>query len=557
MVDLNKGLDLVAIGREYLRNVHRNFATPRLYEEIVNNREGQISHRGPLVVRTGHYAERSFTDRLIVKEPVSEKIVSWDEKVKPISQEHFKSLFYRLLAYMQNKEVYVQYAYGCMDTKYQTPIRFVTEKAWHGLFIRNMFEPVRDPELLKKIHVPEAFGRFESGFSVVHIPGFNAIPELDGTNSSSFVIFNLGLKVVVFGGSSYAGEILEGTYTMINHLLAEKSVLPVRCAANIGENDDVAIFIGRRGTGKTALAIDPQRRLIGGQLHGWTDDGVFSYDRGNYSKVLNISGKAEPEVYQSTRKFGTVLENVFIDLETRRINLQEDSLTQNIRAAYPNLQIPNWAGTGEYGHPKHLFLLTSDAFGVLPPIAKLTPEQAIFAFLSSYTSRFTKAETGKMEAHPLFSINIGSSVLHMKAHEYAKKLLEKIKTNDVTCWMMNTGWSGEAYNRGSRIDINYSRALIRGAVSGKLDEAPFETDPVFQFEIPTKCPDVPDELLNPRKTADDEGEYELRANRLAREFMKDYELYISEMPENMQSMLSQVLTFDDSFDLLDDLNLSI
>ena len=549
LIDRKDGIpDFVVIGRKYLKVVHRNLPTPLLYEQIIKNREGQVSHMGPVVVRTGDFAERSLTDKFIVKEPVSEEKVPWGDENRPISEERFNNLLYRLLAYMQNKEVYVQYCYAGRDSDYRTSIRFITETAWHNLFVRNMFVPIHDVE---------DFEAYDPDFTVVHIPGFHAIPEVDGTGSSAFVIISLGQKTAFICGTHYGGEIRQVVFTILNYLLPLESVFPLRCSANIGPDGDVAIFMGRGGTGKTTLAVDPERRLIGDHAHGWSDKGLFDFERGSYARVMKISKEEETEIFACTRKFGSILENVSIDLETRRVDLNDNALTDNTRAVYPNTHIPNAVVDGVCDHPRNIFLLTCDALGVMPPIARLSPELAVYAFLSGYTSRFIETESGPVETDIRFDTCFGASALTLPAHVYGNLLMEKIKKHNVSCWLLNTGWLGEPRGAGERINIAQTRKLVYAAVSGKLNDVAYETDPIFSFEIPEECPGVPAAILNPRRMAKDQGEYELRAVQLARKFMEDFARYENEMPENMRTMLLDVLSLDDSFDMLEEFRLSI
>ncbi|CAB1081852.1 Phosphoenolpyruvate carboxykinase [ATP] (EC [Olavius algarvensis Delta 1 endosymbiont] len=548
-IDRKDGIpDFVTIGRKYLKVVHRNLPTPRLYEQIIKNREGQISHMGPVVVRTGDFAERSLADKFIVKEPASEEKVSWGGENRPISEARFNNLLYRLLAYMQNKAVYVQYCYAGRDPDHRTSIRFITETAWHNLFVRNMYTPIHDVK---------DFEAYDPDFTVVHIPGFHAMPEVDGTGSSAFVIVSLGQKAAFICGARYGGEIRQVVFTILNYLLPLESVFPLRCSANIGPDGDVAIFMGRGGTGKTSLAVDPERRLIGDHLHGWSDTGLFNFERGSYARVLKISREEETEIFACTRKFGSILENVSIDLETRRVDLNDDALTDNTRAVYPDSHIPNAVFEGVCDHPRNIFLLTCDALGVMPPIARLSPELAVYAFLSGYTSRFIETDSGPAETDIRFDTVFGASALTLPAHVYGNLLMEKIKKYNVTCWLLNTGWLGEPRGVGERIKIAQTRQLIYAAVSGKLNDAAYETDPVFSFEIPTDCPGVPAAILNPRRLAKDQGEYEMRAVQLAKKFMEDFARYENEMPENMRTMLVDVLSLDDTFDMLEEFRLSI
>lgn len=537
-------LDLVAMGRKTLKMVHRNLPTAVLYERIVRNREGQISHQGPIVVRTGDFMELPLTDKFVVKQEADSRV---SEGHQEMSAGQFNNLAYRLSAYLQNKEVYVHYSYVGRDPDCQIPVRVVTETAWHSLFARNMFMP---------IHGVEDYSQLKAEFSVMHIPGFHAVPDVDDTRSSAAVIFNMEQKIIFICGTSYAGEIRLAVFTFLNYLLPE-SVFPMRCAANVGPEGDAAIFMGRSGAGKTTLSVDPERRLLGDHFHGWTVRGLFNFERGAYAGLLGISEEDEPEISACSRKFGTILENVSIDMETRRVDLEDRSLTENTRAIYPLTHIPNAAEEGICDHPKHLFLLTCDGMGVMPAIARMTPEMAVYAFMSGYTSRFAETESGTAVSDIGFNTCFGASSLLLPAHVYGNRLLEKIRKHEVTCWLMNTGWIGEPAGRTERIKIPVSRALIRAAVSGKLDTVVYETDPIFGFDIPLTCPGVPYEILNPRNMAGDEGEYEVRANCLAREFMNDFKQFEDQMPESMRTMMAEVFSSDDSFDLLGDVGFSM
>lgn len=527
-------------GLQLQGQIRRNLTTGLLYEEIVKHREGQIAHLGPMVVRTGHDAEMTAADKFIVDDPVSEKQVHWDEEKNALSEHFFNTIFNRLLAYMHSKDVYVQDCRVGSVAEYQMPIRVVTETAWHSLFARNMFYQIHDADEL---------AAFEPAFTIVHVPGFQAVAETDGTRSGSFVIISLEKKLVLIGGTSYAGEIKQSVFTLVSYLMPE-SVFTMRCAANVGENGDVAIFLGREETGKTTLAVDPQRRLLGDHSHGWSEKGIFNLDWGGYAKLLNVNPNDQPEIYACTRKFGTLLENVTIDPKTRRLDLTDNSLTENTRGAYPISHLPNAIREGLFDHPRHMFLLTCDAFGVLPPIARLTPEQALYAFLSAYTSKFKQMASGEIEAEVMFHVSFGDAALALPAYAYGQKLLEKINAHDVSCWLVNTGWSGEPSHRSDRISISQSRALVRAAMAGAFDKVEWEQDPVFQFEIPKQSPDaaVPDEMLNPRQAAADPGEYEMRANRLVADFIKDFSKFEDKVPEEMRAMLSQIISVDDSFD---------
>lgn len=549
LIDKKDGIpDFVTLGRKYLKIVHRNLPTPLLYEHIIKNREGQISHLGPAVVRTGDFVERPLTDKFIVKEEAREGKVPKIEEANALSEKQFENLQQRLLSYMQNKEVYVQYCYAGRDLDHRTAFRFITETAWHSLFARNMFTPIDDVD---------DFEAYDPDFTVVHIPGFRAIPAVDGTNASAFVIVSLAQKTAFICGSHYGGEIRQAVFTILNYLLPLNAVFPMRCSANVGPDGDVALFMGRAGTGKTALAVDGQRRLIGDHAHGWSDHGLFNFERGSYARVMNLSREEEPQIFACTQKFGTILENVSIDLETRRVDLNDDALTENTRAVYPDSHIPNYVAEGAAGHPRNIFLLTCDAMGVMPPIARLSPELAVYAFLSGYTSRFSDTAPGTVEADIRFDNCFGETALTWPADVYGNLLMDKIKSIDVTCWLINTGWLGEPRGVGARITIDQTRKLIHAAVSGKLDDAGYHADPIFSFEIPNACPGVPASILDPRKVAGNPGEYEMRAVQLAKKFKEDFSRYESKMPEKMRSLFVDVLSLDDSFDMLEEFNFSM
>jgi phosphoenolpyruvate carboxykinase (ATP) len=537
-------MDLVAIGRENLKRVHRNFPTPVLYEHIINNREAQIGHMGPVVTRTGHCKERALTDRFMVKEPVSEAKAR-KSNFNFMTEEQHERLVYRILAYLQNKEVYVQNCFVCNDANIKIPIRIITETAWHSLFARNMYYPIFNQEN------PE---EFQPAFSVVHVPGFLSIPETDGTRSRVCEIINMAQKLVIIGGTSYAGNIRQAIFTMVNYLLPS-GVLPIRSSSNVGKDGDVALFIGREGTGKTTLAIDPKRAFIGDNFHGWSEKGVFPYERGCYANAFGAGPEISEPIYQSTRTFGSLLENVAINFDTRRLDLNNQSLTSNTRVTFPIVQLPNIITTqGPHGHPKYMFLITCDASGVLPAIARLSPEQTVYGFLSGYTSNVVKTESG--EIHPEFSVQFGQSTHHLPPAVYGKLLMERIKANQTSCWFVNTGWIGEPCNKASRIRIEETRALIHAAMEGVFKEEDFELDPVFQFEIPTKSTAFSEKILNPRLACRDKGEYELRANQLAAEFMKNFKQFEHEVPDNMKEMLSQVLNIEDAIEF-DELGFSM
>ncbi len=506
--------------RHGIRNVaaiHWNLPTSALYEKIVSSNEGLIAHLGPVVVRTGVYTGRSPKDKFIVNEPGSSHQIHWGTENQPLSEDKFQLLHQRLLAYLQGREIFVQDCHAGAAKNYQASIRIITTTAWQNLFARNLFVQIKDRRELEH-HVPE--------FTIISAPGFHAVPEMDGTNSEAFIIVNFAQKLVLIGGTSYAGEKKKSVFTILNYYLPQKEVLSMHCSANEGRNGDTALFFGLSGTGKTSLSADPERKLIGDDEHGWGIDGIFNFEGGCYAKVIRLSPKAEPEIYECTRRFGTILENVGIDLATRRLDLDDDSLTENTRAAYPITHLKNIIRSGVGDHPSHIFMLACDAFGVLPPIARLTPEQATYHFLSGYTAKVAGTERGMgNEPQITFSTCFGAPFLPLPPAFYAQLFREKVKRHSPTCWLVNTGWTRGPFGVGHRMEIAHSRALLRAAMSGKLDGVPTYQEPFFGLEVPTICPGVPDEILYPQKTWADPQAYEQTARDLAGRFRENFTKY--------------------------------
>jgi len=500
-----------------------NLTAPALYEEAVRRREGLIAADGPLVCRTGHHTGRSANDKFIVRERSSEDRIWWGTVNRGIDPAKFDALHRQLLRYLEGKELFVQDLYACADSRYRYPVRVITEYAWHSLFIRNMLQPVpahADPDG----HRP--------ALTIIDAPRFHADPERHGTNSEVFILVNLASGLVLIGGTSYAGEIKKSVFTVLNYLLPFRNVLPMHCSANIGIDDDVALFFGLSGTGKTTLSSDPQRRLIGDDEHGWSEHGVFNFEAGCYAKTIRLSPEAEPEIYSTTRRFGTVLENVEIDVATRQLDLDDDSLTENTRAAYPLSFIDNYVPSGQGGHPSNLVLLTADAFGVMPPIARLSPTAARYHFLSGYTATLAGTEKGVTEPKATFSTCFGAPFLPLHPTVYSKALGEKIARHQAAAWLVNTGWTGGPYGIGTRMRIAYTRAMVRAALSGALDALPCETDPIFNVLVPVSCPDVPSELLRPRNTWPNEAAYDEQARKLAGMFIENFKAFEDHaMPE--------------------------
>ncbi|GAB4297295.1 MAG: phosphoenolpyruvate carboxykinase (ATP) [Ignavibacteriaceae bacterium] len=507
---------LYAQGMVNINEVFYNLSSAALYERAIKAREGHISHLGPLVVRTGSHTGRSPNDKFIVQEETSDKDVWWGKVNRPIPVEKFQKIYDKMMAYIQGKDVYVQDCYAGADPKYRLPIRIITEKAWHSLFARNMFRQYEDEKELEK-HEPK--------FTVIDMPNFKANPETDGTNSEVFIVVNFGRRLVLIGGTSYAGEIKKSIFTALNYLLPLEKVMSMHCSANVGDKDDVAVLFGLSGTGKTTLSADPNRKLIGDDEHGWSDNGVFNYEGGCYAKVIRLSKEAEPDIYDTTRRFGTVLENVAMNIDTRMLDLDDDTLTENTRAAYPLTHIKNIVPEGMAGHPKNIIMLTADAFGVLPPIAKLTTDQAMYHFLSGYTAKVAGTEKGITEPKATFSTCFGAPFMVLHPTVYAELLGDKIRKHDVKCWLVNTGWTGGPYGEGSRMKIQFTRAMLNAALTGKLDNVEYDTDPFFNLSVPKSCPDVPAEVLNPRNTWKDKSRYDEQAKKLANMFSENFEQF--------------------------------
>jgi phosphoenolpyruvate carboxykinase (ATP) len=502
-------------GIQNVKSVQWNLPTGFLYEKAIRRHEGHIAHLGPLVVRSGQHTGRAPRDKFVVHEPSSADKIWWGKDNQKIEEERFETLYQRLLAYWQGNDIFVQDCFAGADPAYRIPIRVITETAYHNMFARNMFIRATREEL--QGHIPE--------FTVFHAPNFHAIPDIDGTRSEAFVVIHFGKKMVLIGGTHYAGEIKKSIFTSLNYYLPLKNVLSMHCSANMGSENDVAIFFGLSGTGKTTLSTDPDRTLIGDDEHGWSDRGIFNIEGGCYAKVIRLSAEAEPEIYQTTRRFGTILENVGFDIDTGRLDLDDDTLTENTRAAYPISHIPSATRDGVAGHPNNIIMLTADAFGVLPPVARLDAKQALYHFLSGYTAKVAGTERGVTEPQATFSACFGAPFMAHSPTVYAKLLCEKISRHKVDVWLINTGWSGGPYGVGKRMKIGYTRAMVRAALNGTLAGVSTRTDPNFQIEVPTECPDVPAEVLNPRNTWSDKNAYDEQARKLTRMFVKNFEAF--------------------------------
>ncbi len=501
-----------------------NLEGAALYEMAVERGEGRIAEGGPLVVLTGQHTGRSANDKFVVTEPTSEDDIWWSAVNKPIDLEHFEELHRKMLAYMQGRDLFVQDCFGGANKDHCLPVRVVTETAWHSLFTRHMLIQPSNDNL--KVFRPE--------FTILHAPGFHSVPDADGTRSEVFVVVNFGARLVLIGGTSYAGEIKKSVFSILNFLLPAQKVMPMHCSVNLGSEGDSAVFFGLSGTGKTTLSADPERTLIGDDEHGWGRSGVFNFEGGCYAKMIRLSAEAEPEIYATARRFGTVLENVVLNPETRRLDLDDDSLTENTRGAYPLSFIPNASETGVAGHPKNIIMLTADAFGVLPPIAKLSPEQAMYHFLSGYTAKLAGTEKGLgSEPQATFSTCFGAPFMPRHPAVYGNMLRDRIAEHNVKCWLVNTGWTGGVFGVGRRMPIKYTRALLHRALDGTLDSVETRVDPNFGFAVPLSCPGVSAEVLSPRETWTDKEAYDEQARDLVARFKENFVQFESHVDEKV------------------------
>jgi phosphoenolpyruvate carboxykinase (ATP) len=508
--------------------VFYNPPTPELYEQAIRRQEVILAHLGPLVVRTGQFTGRAPNDKFVVREPTSEGRVWWSEVNRPFDPGDFDRIHHRLLAYLQGREIYVQDCYVGADPQYRLRIRIITELAWQSLFARNMFIRILDPAELAE---------FEPEYVVIAAPHFSATRELDHTNSEAFILLHYGRKLVLIGGTGYGGEIKKSIFTVMNYRLPEKRVLPMHCSANVGQDGSSAIFFGLSGTGKTSLSADPTRTLIGDDEHGWSDNGIFNFEGGCYAKAIRLSREAEPQIYECTRRFGTVLENVAIDVLTRRLDLDDAALTENTRAAYPISHIESASRTGMAPHPKDIIMLTCDAFGVLPPISMLTTEQAMYHFLSGYTAKVAGTEAGIVEPQAAFSTCFGAPFMALEPTVYAELLGERIEKHRSTCWLINTGWTGGGYGTGRRIQIDYTRKMVSAALEGGLEKGDFVQEPFFGLRIPREIPGVPAVLLDPAQTWSDREAHGRKAEELRDRFRKNFIKFESKVDAAIRAVM--------------------
>ncbi len=511
-MDIRKELE--AAGVVTSQKVFRNLPAPALIERSLSAGEGMLAANGALVVRTGERTGRSPNDKFIVDEPSISGQIAWGKVNVKCPAAQFETLLKKSHGHLKDKDIYVFDGFAGADPAHRLPVRVVTDTIWHCLFAHTLFIRPTAQELAD----------FKPGFTVMACGSLRADPAADGTKSSAFVAVSFERKINLIIGSLYGGEIKKSIFTIMNYLMPQRGIFPMHCSANVGPGGDVALFFGLSGTGKTTLSADPGRRLIGDDEHGWSDAGIFNFEGGCYAKVIKLSAQAEPQIHSAIR-FGSLLENVVVDLDTRMIDYDSDAITENTRATYPVEHIPNCVIPGVGGHPKNVFFLTCDAFGVLPPIAKLTPEMASYHFLSGFTSKLAGTETGINEPQPTFSTCFGAPFMPLPPTAYADMLSQKLSRHKTNCWLVNTGWSGGPAGVGSRMKISITRALLTAALEGKLEKARFTPDPVFNILVPDACQGVPGEVLTPRNTWADRTAYDRKARELAGMFAKNFQQY--------------------------------
>jgi len=527
-----KEATIVDLGLKNIGDAYWNLTPAELVEETIIRGEGMLTDVGALAVDTGKFTGRSPKDKFIVFDDITEKSVWWGDINIKISPEYFEHMHDKLCAYLQGKTIYVRDSYACADPEYRLNIRVVTETPWANLFANNLFLRPTKEEILSTV---------KSDWSIICAPGFQANPKTDGTRSENFAMINFTKKMILIGGTAYTGEIKKGIFTVLNYILPhDKNVLSMHCSANIGKDNDTAIFFGLSGTGKTTLSADPNRGLIGDDEHGWADNSVFNFEGGCYAKCVNLSKEKEPEIFSAIR-FGALVENTeFFDGSTT-VDYDNITKTENTRVAYPIHHIPNAVEPSVAGIPKNIFFLTCDAFGVLPPISKLDAGQAMYHFISGYTAKVAGTEVGITEPTTTFSACFGKAFLPLHPTKYAALLGEKLKKNKVNVWLVNTGWNGGSYGVGSRMKLSYTRSMITAAINGELEKVKFEHLPVFGLNFPSACPNVPSEILNPRNTWKDKNAYDVKANSLAASFVKNFSQYAEFATEEILNAAPRVV----------------
>ncbi len=513
-----------ASGLQKLKAAHWNHNAPTLYEFALKRDEGVVSAGGPLIVTTGEHTGRSAKDKHIVMDDETRSTIWWDNN-RPMNPEHFDRLRGDMLTYLEGKEVFVQDLYAGADPDHRLAVRVYTQYAWHSLFIRNLL--IEPPQ--------EELSDFAPQLTIFDLPGFKADPAAHGTRSSTVIALDLTRNIVLIGGTAYAGEMKKSVFSVLNYHLPKHKVMPMHCSINVGRDADSAVFFGLSGTGKTTLSADPDRQLVGDDEHGWSPNGVFNFEGGCYAKMINLSAKAEPQIFETTQRFGTVLENVVMDKDTREIDLNDSSLTENTRGAYPLSFIPNIVPSARAGHPSAIIMLTADAFGVLPPIARLSPSAAMYHFLSGYTAKIAGTERGIKEPEATFSACFGAPFMPRPPGVYGSLLRELIAHHNVKCWLVNTGWTGGAYGEGHRMPIAATRRLLAAALEGELDNAKMRYDPLFRLEVPESVMGVEDNLLNPRESWADKDAYDAQAAKLLNMFVENFRTFEAQVDDDVRA----------------------
>jgi len=513
-------------GLVHLDRVYWNLPEAALYEEAVFRGEGKIVNGGPFLVNTGKWTARAANEKYMVREPSTEDKIDWGEYNRPINPEKFNGILYRLQAFFEGEELFVQDVLAGADPDYQLAVRIITDKAWQSLFARNMFITISNRDRLKQF-IPD--------FTLISTPSFRVDPRVDGTRSDTAIAIDFSKRLAIVANSSYGGEIKKSIFTVLNYLMPLQDVVSMHCSANVGKEGDVALFFGLSGTGKTTLSADPTRKLIGDDEHGWSDNGIFNFEGGCYAKVIRLSAENEPEIYECTRKYGTILENVVYDPGSRKIDLDDDTLTENTRCSYPLEFIPN-SIPEKYvrTHPKNVIFLTCDASGVLPPIAQLDMDQAIYHFISGYTSKIAGTEIGLgIEPEITFSACFGAPFMVHHPYHYADLLRNKIEKHGAKVWLVNTGWVGGKFGVGKRISIRHTRNLLNAALDGKLDKVKYRKDKLFGFSVPLTCPEVPEDVLEPSNAWGNKEEYWMKYDALASRYIENFKLYASSVPDEV------------------------
>jgi phosphoenolpyruvate carboxykinase (ATP) len=523
---VNPAQTLESQGISELGAVHYNYREPALIEAALKRDEGTLGKGGAFLVTTGSHTGRSPKDKFVVRTPSVEDSIWWENNA-PMDAASFDVLEADMKAHMKGGEYFVQDLFGGADPAHRLDVRVVTELAWHGLFIRHL---LRRPEI-------KELDTFSPEYTIINCPSFKADPAKHGCRSETVIAMHFDKKLILIAGTAYAGENKKSVFSLLNYLLPEKGIMPMHCSANHapGNPADTAVFFGLCGTGKTTLSAEPSRTLIGDDEHGWSDRGSFNFEGGCYAKTINLSPTAEPEIFATTEKFGTVIENMIFDEETKELDFEDDSLTANMRCAYPLHYISNASDTALGGHPKNVIMLTCDAFGVLPPISRLTPAQAMYHFLSGFTSKVAGTERGVTEPEPTFSTCFGAPFMPRRPEVYGKLLQEKIAKHGSTCWLVNTGWTGGAYGTGSRMPIRATRALLNAALDGSLDKGKFRKDPNFGFEVPVSAEGVADVILDPRRTWDNPEAYDRQAAKLVTMFSENFEQYVPHIDADVKA----------------------